>query len=159
MIYIKKYYLAYGSNLNLDHMKYRCPSAKPIGTMELKGYRLIFKGSCKDYSYLTIEPDENSTVPLGIFELSFLDIFSLDKYEGYPSLYHKINIPIKVRGQDKKALIYVMNDMFDYNLPSSSYVDVCMDGYNDFGFDPEILKKALIDTSDIINKKGKTKIK
>jgi len=52
---VKKYYLAYGSNLNLTQMKHRCPKAKPIGTINLNGYRLVYKGSAEGYSYLTIE--------------------------------------------------------------------------------------------------------
>ena len=49
-----KYYLAYGSNLNIRQMQMRCPGAKPVGTMVLEDYELLFKGS-KTGSYLTIE--------------------------------------------------------------------------------------------------------
>ena len=41
----KRYYLAYGSNLNRKQMQMRCPGAKPIGTALLEGYELLFKGS------------------------------------------------------------------------------------------------------------------
>ena len=27
----KRYYIAYGSNLNIDQMSYRCPGAKVVG--------------------------------------------------------------------------------------------------------------------------------
>ena len=40
-----KLYIAYGSNLNLAQMKYRCPTAKFIGTGVLENYELQFKGS------------------------------------------------------------------------------------------------------------------
>ena len=40
-----KYYLAYGSNLNVRQMMHRCPGAKPVGKMVLEGYELLFKGS------------------------------------------------------------------------------------------------------------------
>ena len=40
-----KLYIAYGSNLNLAQMKYRCPTAKFIGTGILENYELQFKGS------------------------------------------------------------------------------------------------------------------
>lgn len=33
---LKKYYLAYGSNLNLEHMAHRCPNAKVVGTTILE---------------------------------------------------------------------------------------------------------------------------
>ena len=41
----KRYYLAYGSNLNRKQMEMRCPGAKVVGTALLEGYELLFKGS------------------------------------------------------------------------------------------------------------------
>lgn len=151
----KKYYLAYGSNLNLEQMAFRCPNAKPIGTINLKDYRLVYKGRADEFSYLTIEKCEGSIVPLGLLEVSYLDVFSLDSYEGYPTFYSKYYIPIKIGDKNKKALIYVMNQYFDYHLPSEEYITTCMDGYEDFGFDKAILEKALADTIDNLPKKLK----
>ena len=51
----KRYYIAYGSNLNVKQMIFRCPGARVIGTAKLEGYRLMFKGS-RSGSYLTVEP-------------------------------------------------------------------------------------------------------
>ena len=149
---MKKYYLAYGSNLNLKQMEYRCPTAQSIGIINLTGYRLIYRGNADDFAYLTIEPDKDSFVPLGLFELSSFDIYSLDSYEGYPTIYSKMYIPVQINGKNKKALIYVMNDGFDYHLPSIQYVKTCMDGYKDFGFDTDILRKALRDTYQNLTK-------
>lgn len=42
---MKKYYLAYGSNLNIRQMALRCPTAKPVGTAVIEDYELLFKGS------------------------------------------------------------------------------------------------------------------
>lgn len=142
----KKYYLAYGSNLNLGQMFNRCPGAKPIGIINLKDYRLVYKGSMDGFSYLTIEKCDGYNVPLGLFEVSYLDIYFLDKYEGYPSFYSKCYIPIKINDENKKALIYVMNQDFDYHIPSEEYVNTCIEGYNYFDFDKSILDKALTDT-------------
>ena len=50
----KRYYIAYGSNLNVPQMRMRCPHATILGTSNLKGWELLFKGS-KTGSYLTIE--------------------------------------------------------------------------------------------------------
>ena len=50
----KRYYIAYGSNLNVRQMRMRCPTARIIGTSVLKDYELLFKGS-KTGSYLTVE--------------------------------------------------------------------------------------------------------
>ena len=50
----KRYYIAYGSNLNLEQMKMRCPTAEVVGVSELKGYKLVFKGALTN-AYATIE--------------------------------------------------------------------------------------------------------
>ena len=68
----KRYYLAYGSNLNVRQMMIRCPSARMIGTATIEDYRLMFKGS-KTGSYLTIEPEEGCSVPVGVWEVTARD--------------------------------------------------------------------------------------
>ena len=40
----KKLYIAYGSNLNLEQMKFRCPTAKLVGKGTIENYELQFKG-------------------------------------------------------------------------------------------------------------------
>lgn len=79
----KRYYLAYGSNLNMAQMQWRCPGAVPLGTAEISGYRLLFKGS-RTGSYLTIEKADGFSVPVGVWEVTEADEARLDRYEGYP---------------------------------------------------------------------------
>jgi len=62
----KRYYIAYGSNLNIGQMRMRCPQARIIGTSEIPDYQLLFKGS-RTGSYLTIEKKEGSTVPVAVW--------------------------------------------------------------------------------------------
>lgn len=153
---MKRYYLAYGSNLNLEQMKYRCKTARKIGSIILPNYRLVYKGRLEGYSYLTVEHCEGEFVPLGVFEITCFDELSLDVYEGYPNSYLKKYIPIKIGDNVIYGLIYVMNEKCDYNLPSEKYVEICKKGYEDFGFDKSILDKALITTKgeiDNINRK------
>jgi len=54
---MKRYYLAYGSNLYTPQMRYRCPSARLMGTAVIENYKLMFKKS-KTGSYLTVEPKQ-----------------------------------------------------------------------------------------------------
>ena len=68
----KRYYIAYGSNLNTQQMRFRCPNAVVMGTAELKDWRLVFKGS-KTGSYLTIEQAEGYTVPVAVWEVNEVD--------------------------------------------------------------------------------------
>ena len=78
---MKRYYIAYGSNLNVQQMRWRCPGARIIGTAELQDYRLLFKGS-KTGSYLTVEPEKGCTVPVAVWEVTEQDELALDRYEG-----------------------------------------------------------------------------
>ncbi len=83
----KWYYIAYGSNLNVRQMQWRCPTARLVGTAELKDYRLMFKGS-RTGSYLTVEPEEGCTVPVGVWQVSAQDEQRLGRYEGIPDFYY-----------------------------------------------------------------------
>jgi len=65
---MKRLYVAYGSNLNLEQMKYRCPTARIYGKGEIKDYELFFKG-LDGGAVLTIEPCKDSFVPVAIWEI------------------------------------------------------------------------------------------
>ena len=80
----KRYYIAYGSNLNVRQMRMRCPHATILGTANLKDWELLFKGS-RTGSYLTIEECENGTVPVVIWEVTAADEADLLLQAGYPS--------------------------------------------------------------------------
>ena len=38
-------YIAYGSNLNLPQMAFRCPTAKVVGASEIESCELLFRGN------------------------------------------------------------------------------------------------------------------
>ncbi len=149
---MKKYYLAYGSNLNKEEMKSRCPFAIPVGTSAIQNYRLAFRG-IKNISYLTIEPCEGSLVPVGIYEITPMDEANLDYYEGYPGLYDKQLVKVQFNNKEIEALVYIMANKYSYNLPTTMYISRCLQGYKDFYFSSRFLYNALEFTSDNIPKK------
>ena len=138
----KKLYIAYGSNLNHQQMKYRCPTAKLLGTGEIRDYELQFKGAMNN-AYATIAPHEGSTVPVAVWELQPEDERSLDRYEGYPSHYFKRDIPVTVNGKEMSAMAYIMNLNMSFGLPSLHYFGVVCEGYSDCGFGIKLLNQAL----------------
>lgn len=145
-----KHYIAYGSNLNVIQMKYRCPDATIVGTAELSGYRLLYKGS-QSGSYLTIEEAEGKSVPVAIWRISALDERSLDIYEGFPHFYTKRKFKLDVATLDGvlrnlPCFAYVMKANRKPGIPTPRYIQTCKDGYEDFGFDVAVLDKALDDT-------------
>ena len=144
---MKKYYLAYGSNLNIAQMQFRCPEATVVGTAVIPDYELLFKGSLTG-AYLTIEPREGSQVPVGVWEVSLADELRLDRYEGFPSFYYKKEIRISIAdirtGKTKlhDAFVYIMHEDRKLGTPTDMYVRTCIEGYRDFGFDPDFLLAA-----------------
>lgn len=134
---MKKYYIAYGSNLNKEQMKYRCPKAKPMDSTFLEGYELTFK------YFLTIERKEGARTPVGIWEITDSDEEQLDTYEGYPSHYRKEYLKLEVDGEEAIGLVYVMNNIRGVTPPSDHYLKVCYDGYKNFGLDTHYLLDAL----------------
>ena len=144
---MKKYYLAYGSNLNVRQMAWRCPTAKAVGTAIIKDYELLFKGS-KTGAYLTIEPKVGAEVPVAVWSVEPSDALNLDRYEGYPAFYYKTELELPVRyfsGKTvlRKAFVYIMHEERPLGLPIVSYVRTCLDGYRNFGFDESVLLAAL----------------
>lgn len=146
----ERYYLAYGSNLNIDQMRIRCPQARIVGTAMVKDYRLMFKGS-KSGAYLTIEPSEGSGVPVAVWRVTPTDEQNLDCYEGFPTFYYKKEMIVSVRlsafcnpaTQKIKAFAYIMHEDRAFGIPTQTYINVCAEGYSTFGFDKRILNEAI----------------
>ena len=138
-----RYYIAYGSNLNVVEMQYRAPGSTFVGVGTLKGYRLCFK------YYATLEKDKKSKVKVGVFLIHASDEKNLDKYEGYPQLYRKEKVEVKLGKKTIKALVYIMNDGYcDYCLPDKDYVNRCLDGYYSCQIPAKQFKKAVLYTME-----------
>lgn len=133
----KLLYIAYGSNINLQQMRSRCPTAKRIGTAMLSGYELTFCGVA------TIAPKKGAAVPVLAWELQLQDEKNLDRYEGYPNLYHKKIFEIEVDGEPYKAMAYVMSSR-EIAPPPRSYFLGIYKGYLANGMDTTYLTDALI---------------
>ncbi len=137
-----KYYLAYGSNLDLDHMKTLCPGAKFIGITKINGYRLAFRGE-ELRSYLTILEDDNSFIYVGIFQININDEKSLDYYEDYPNLYYKKEIEFNLMGKILKGLVYIMHEVNSFNRPSTRYINMVKRAYEYHKLDISLIENAL----------------
>ena len=143
----KRYYIAYGSNLNIHQMRWRCPDARIIGTAELVGWQLLFKGS-KTGSYLTIEKAPGHRVPVAVWEVSPTDEAALDRYEGYPDFYYKKELDLDITGirtkkvRRRRVFVYIMHEDRPIGIPSMQYLRICAEGYDSFRFDIDYLLEA-----------------
>ncbi len=132
----KRLYIAYGSNINLEQMAYRCPNSKIVSKEMLKGYELEFRGVA------TIVPNDKSEVPILIWEIDGRDEHSLDRYEGFPNLYRKELFEIEVDGEKKECMAYLMKKG-QISPPTSYYYNVINQGYEANGMDTSYLRAAL----------------
>ena len=149
----RKIYLAYGSNLNLKQMAQRCPTAKVIGATELKDYTLMFKGRFGN-AHATIAPFKGESVPVLLWGITEDDEKMLDRYEGYPNYYIKETIKVKLGKKTVEALVYIMNEGFDFNPPSVFYYETIREGYKDNRFSIRRLEEAFCYTAEEMRKKN-----
>ncbi len=133
-----KLYIAYGSNLNLHQMAFRCPSASIYAKGILMNWELLFRGT-KGNAHATIKRKKGASVPVLVWEIQPEDEDRLDLYEGYPKYYYKKNIMVEIRGKKKKAMVYIMDESHSPGRPSAQYIRTICQGYQDNSFDAEIL--------------------
>ena len=99
----KRLYIAYGSDINLEQMAYRCPNSKVVETTMIPGYELEFRGVA------TIVPKEGAEVPVLLWKIDQRDELCLDKYEGFPRMYRKEIFEVKGDGKIRENMAYLMN--------------------------------------------------
>lgn len=134
-------YFAYGSNMNPYQMKHRCPGAVPLASAKLENYRLV------ERTFADIEKAEGEVVYGALWACSKDNIVALDRYEGYPSMYGKHMVEVKLcsgyrshligtfgvpDGKCLKALTYEMTpetkEQRDFVPYSGHYIQVCATG-------------------------------
>ena len=139
-------YMAYGSNMNLEQMERRCPSARISNPawIELKDYRLVFK------SFADIIPAKGMSVPVALWDIIRGNEDTLDRYESFDpknpndGFYKKLYWGSKEEPKAHKFMAYVMTERFNFiSPPSENYFMAVLQGYEDFGIDPAPLYEAL----------------
>lgn len=135
-------YIAYGSNMNLEQMDYRCPNSNVVGNGKLHGWRLVFNV----HADIIKTENEEDVVPVVVWNInSNEDWRRLDMYEGYPSYYVKeiVNV-ILDDGKEEEAIVYVMADnRKGICPPASGYFNGILKGYIDNGINVDYLFDAL----------------
>ena len=133
-------YFAYGSNINLGQMDYRCPDASVVGPVVLEGWELLFRRG----GFATIAPKEGETVHGLLWSLTRSCERSLDRYEGYPRFYDKKMVTVRdSEGRSLSVMAYIMDDRFrEPMLPTESYYNGILEGYQQNGLPVSALKKA-----------------
>lgn len=137
-----KLYVAYGSNLNLAQMAYRCPSACIYGVGRLNNWELVYRGNMVN-SHATILRKQGSCVPVVLWDIEPEDERRLDIYEGYPRYYYKQNVMVEVDGCKKRAMVYIMDSKNRPGKPSATYIETIRQGYIDNNLDIRKFEESL----------------
>lgn len=140
---MKKIYLAYGSNLNIEQMKYRCPDAKKIGFSFIENYKLNFRGTRRGSGFANIERSKGSFVPVGVWVISYDDELNLDLYEGYPNLYMKDYLEFYYGEKKYIGMVYIMRPGHPVMEPTKWYENTIRTGYDEFGIEASPLDEAI----------------
>ena len=127
-------YIAYGSNMNLDQMRVRCPKARLIGLGHLPQYKLEFN------HYATILPSDNPQdfVPIAAWEITDECEKNLDAYEDFPDYYIKVDITAHMDdGSQITGMVYQMRT-FSFKAPPMDYYQGICDAYTQLGIGDKI---------------------
>ena len=130
------YYFAYASNLSRKQMSERCPDAQPKFVATLSNYKLIFAGWSRKWhgGVASIKPFRGERVIGAIYELSERGLRQLDKYEGYPDIYTRVNVIVTDGfGSRMEAVTYIKVEQSEDTQPSKEYLAIIQQGYRDWG--------------------------
>lgn len=133
-------YVAYGSNMNLKQMAYRCPNSNVVCNGKLHGWKLVFNVHAD-----VIKGKKNDIVPVVVWNIADEDWRMLDRYEGYPSYYVKETVDVILEnGEKMNAIVYVMADhRKGVSMPSREYFECILKGYRSNKISTDYLYDAL----------------
>jgi hypothetical protein len=131
-------YFAYGSNMCINWLRSRVPSARFYSVGTLNGYLLKFHKQSKDGSgkcnaFFTNEQDDK--IMGVIFELDEIEKPALDRAEGLGSGYYEIEVPIITASNVVNARMYVAdeNAIVDSLAPYTWYKELVINGARSHG--------------------------
>ncbi len=129
-------YFAYGSNLNLRQMLQRCPSARRLHSARLPNYRLLFTAGSRGQSggTATIRLQHGEQVLGGVYEIDEQCLRALDRHEGYPVTYDRMNVIVfDDFGEAVEAVTYFKQGRGVEQQPAPAYLQLIQQGYRDWG--------------------------
>ena len=122
-------YAAYGSNLDPEQMRERCPHSPSRGSGWLVGWRLTFGGEDLGWegALATVVEDPDHQVFVMVYDVPVQDERALDRWEGADTgLYRKIRVRVQTLTGDELCWLYVL-DGYEGGLPSARYLGLMAD--------------------------------
>ena len=100
-------YFAYGSNLDAEVMKIRCPEAAGVSPACLADWRIVPRG------FADIEKAAGNAVYGALYSVTARDLESLDRCEGAPEFYERRAVQVVDQaGVYRRAWVYTMTERY-----------------------------------------------
>jgi gamma-glutamylcyclotransferase (GGCT)/AIG2-like uncharacterized protein YtfP len=124
-------YFAYGSNMDREAMRRRCPKSRPLGRARLVRHRFFIMNS----GHGSVKRDTHMDVHGVLYDLALADIPALDRYEELGrGLYQKITQPVLREGAaPARALLYVGSSAQE-GVAQGDYLDRVIAAARDWDF-------------------------
>jgi gamma-glutamylcyclotransferase len=136
--------LAYGSNLDLEQMLARCPSAVPAARATLADHALAFGGYSHRWGggVASLVRAPGATAAGVMFRVAKPHVERLDSYEGVPRAYQRVTRwVVDEHGARRRAHLYLQPEQnFLRGEPAQRYFTVLWRAYALWGLD----RRALI---------------
>jgi gamma-glutamylcyclotransferase (GGCT)/AIG2-like uncharacterized protein YtfP len=131
-------YFAYGSNMNWQQMKQRCPSAAFIGVARLPDYKLAFTrmSNRRGCGVADIVSSAGSEVWGVIYRIDDIDLGNLDFSEGYVpgrqnNAYRRVELRVYADGDRDKPMTvwtYEVINKLEGPRPDENYKRLLIEG-------------------------------
>ena len=146
-------YFAYGSNLDPDQMRSRCPESRTVGLALLRDHKLTFPLRSEHWGggAAGVAHAHGGTVWGVLYELSDSDLASLDGYEGWKgpgdhhNLYDRELVTVELTRPDDgsvprrvRATTYLARTL-NPTPPSRRYLDTLLKGARHHRLPPEYI--------------------
>lgn len=130
------YYFAYGSNMNLEHMRKLCGwNFTIIGTVYLSNYNIApdFRG------YINIKPENGKKVYGVLYKVTQDALDALDEFEGYPSVFNREMVTVMDdENNEFQAWVYIeAPGQFGGNFVKAEYLNRVISGATQNHLPPE----------------------
>lgn len=119
-------YAAYGSNMDAEQMRRRCPHSPTAGVGWLEGWRITFGAEDLGWegALPTIVEAPGSRVFVTLYDVLPVDEAALDAWEGADhGLYVKLRVRVQAMQGERLAWTYVLNG-YEGGLPAARHLDL-----------------------------------
>ena len=142
---------AYGSNMNWDQMRKRCPSSRFVGIAVLRDHKLAFTRESVDRrcGVADVVAEDGAQVWGVVYEIADLDVGKLDAWEGFrpgrdENSYYRRECLVFTAGEDQRPLTvfaYFGDPQPNPPLPNAAYKNLFLTGARHWHLPDEYIRE------------------